>query len=478
VTIAFVNSGTFDGNNTSSIAPGVPASPVAGNRFVAFVGGKPYNSTPGTPTGYTKQAASTSGTTAVGNGVGSTYCVAYDHDVTGSESGTVSFSCSPNGDPAMARIHQFSKASGTTWDIATSALADQGNNGDNEIITATGAAIDIQAGDMLVWAATMPNDNDLIADPLMTVDGCTIDTPTTIAHDTTVFGNDGGIWYYYALVTAGASTGSAPVFTAVTGTLAGGGTDPDDTAAPLIRLRELSPPSGDLAATLGGVTASLTGTVADQAVSGDLASALGGVTASMEARETATGSLADVLSGITTSLEAREVNAGDATSTLGGVTASLTANEVDSGDLSATLGGVTASLEGSTGIVTGSLASTIGGITASLEANEVDAGDIAATLGGVTASLAGSVVEPVTGDLTATLGGATCALQGEASVVTKTGGWNQLQGILDEIRNQPSTPHMEPLWPNEVERHHPAQPAVVTQYVPVPITEDDQRWGE
>jgi hypothetical protein len=464
---------------------------------VAFLGTKPFNATTGTPANYTKLVTATSGTVAAGNGTGSTICVAYDHAVTGSESGTVSFSMT-TGDPAMARIHQFSKSSTKLWDIASTALADTTNAGDNHI-TATGSSIDIKSGDMLVWAATMPNDNDLIASPVMTVPGCTVSAVTQIATDTAVDGNDGAIFYYRASVTAGTSTG-APVFTAVTGVLAGGGTDPDDTAVPLVRLREVPNNIGPIASTLGGVTASLTGTVADaEATSGDLAatlggvtaalqareadtgtaaSTLGGVTASLEARETATGSLAGVLSGVTTSLEAREVNAGDAASTLGGVTASLTANEVDSGDLSATLGGVTASLEGSTGIVTGSLASTIGGITASLEANEVDAGDVAATLGGVTASLAGSVVEPVTGDLTATLGGATCALQGEASIATRTGGWNQLQGILDEIRNQPSTPHMEPLWPNEVERHRPAQPAVVTQYVPVPITEDDQRWGE
>jgi hypothetical protein len=254
--------------------------------------------------------------------------------------------------------------------------------------------------------------------------------------------------------------------------------------------------SGDIAATLGGVTAALQAREDD---AGELAATLGGVTASLQARETATGTLAGLLSGVTTSLEAREVNAGDAASTLGGVTVSLTANEVDSGDIAATLGGVTASLEGSTGIVTGGIASTLGGVTASLEANEVDAGDIAATLGGVTAGLEGSVSEPnegditatlggvtasltggvgATGDITATLGGATCAMQGEAEAPTKTGGWKQLQSILDEIRSQPSTPHMEPLWPNEIERHRPARPAVVTQYVPVPITEDDQRWGE
>jgi hypothetical protein len=476
VTIAYVNAGTFAGNNTASIAPGVPASPVAGNRFVAFVGGKPYNTTTGTPTGYTKQAAATSGTTGVGNGTGSTYCVGYDHNVTGSESGTVTFTVSPNGDPSMARIFQFSKDSSKTWAVTGTALADTNNAGDN-IISATGTMISIATGDMLVWAATMPNDNDLIGSPSMSVPGCTVDTPTVIASDTTTFGNDGIIFYYYALVTAGASTG-APVFTAVTGPLAGGGTDPDDTAVPLVRLREVSPPTGSIAATLGGVTASLAGSQADaEETSGDLAATLGGVTASMEAREVDAGTLGATLGSVTAAFEASEVDSGTLAGTLGAVTSSFDAREVNTGDAASTLGGVTSSFTGSTGIATGSVAATLGGVTSAFEANEVDAGDMAATLGGVTASFEGSVVEPVTGDLAATLGGATCALQGEAEAPSRTGGWNQLQGILDDIRNQPSTPYVEPLWPNEVERHRPAQPAVVTQYVPVPITEDDQRWG-
>lgn len=344
MTIAYVNSGTF-ASGTTSAAPGTPSSPAAGRKFIAFLGTKPYNASQGTPTNWTKLVTSTSGTSPAGNGTGSTICTAYSKDVLGTESGAVTFTMT-TGDPAMARIHQFSKDSSKHWDVATTPLADTNNAGDNHIsaIEATGPDIDIQAGDMLVWAATMPNDNDLIATPVMTVPGCTVSAVTTIATNTATDGNDGAIWYYYATVTAGASTGS-PVFTAVTGILAGGGSDPDDTACPLVRLREVSDAdTGTLTSTLGAVSAAFAVT---ESIPGALAGTCGSVSASFGGSVIDSGSLTATLSPATASLGGAVVNNGSLSATLSAPMVSFSGAGVNSGDLSATLGSASSAFEGS-----------------------------------------------------------------------------------------------------------------------------------
>jgi hypothetical protein len=233
--VSYVNGGAVAVGTTSAAVP-QPASPAAGNVYIAHVGNKPFSAIPNEVAGWDVLAYGMSGAVANGVSTGSVAATAYRHDVTGSESGNVTFTVS-SGSPTMGRMQQFSKASTRIWDIVATVLTDTDETGTG--VSATGEAIEVASGDMLSFCVVVKDDaatHTRTGDGI-DVPGCTLGSVTWETVDTTISGNDGLIYLGRCSVTAGTSSG-APTYTA-TSAVSGA----SSTAVSVVRLRDIDTPT-------------------------------------------------------------------------------------------------------------------------------------------------------------------------------------------------------------------------------------------
>jgi hypothetical protein len=92
--ISFVGSSTSFGSGQSSFTVALPTGRANGDMLVIFIGGKQYNATIGTPSGWTSIGTSTNGTTNAGVDTGSTKLQAFYRIADGTELSTISFGIS------------------------------------------------------------------------------------------------------------------------------------------------------------------------------------------------------------------------------------------------------------------------------------------------------------------------------------------------------------------------------------------------
>jgi hypothetical protein len=92
--ISFVNSSVSFVASQTSVVVTLPSSVTTGDMLVIFIGGKQYNATIATPSGWTSIGTSTNGTTNANTDVGSTKLQAFYKVATASEPSTINFSIS------------------------------------------------------------------------------------------------------------------------------------------------------------------------------------------------------------------------------------------------------------------------------------------------------------------------------------------------------------------------------------------------
>lgn len=92
--ISFVNSSISFVASQTSVVVTLPSSVTTGDMLVIFIGGKQYNATISTPSGWTSIGISTNGTTNAGADTGSTKIQAFYKVATASEPSTINFSIS------------------------------------------------------------------------------------------------------------------------------------------------------------------------------------------------------------------------------------------------------------------------------------------------------------------------------------------------------------------------------------------------
>jgi len=92
--ISFIDSSSTFAASQTSVSVSLPSSRVSGDMLVIFIGGKQYNATISTPSGWTSIGTSTNGTTNAGVDTGSTKLQAFYRISDGTESVTVNFTIS------------------------------------------------------------------------------------------------------------------------------------------------------------------------------------------------------------------------------------------------------------------------------------------------------------------------------------------------------------------------------------------------
>lgn len=245
--VAYVNNGAFASGIASAAVP-QPASPAAGNIYIAHAGGKPFGSVP-TST-YARLGSGTSGSVANGNGTGSVIASAWRHDVMGSESGNITFSIA-SGSPTMGRMQQFSKSSSMAWGVASTYLADTSETGTGVDTSGSGSDVGFTTGDFISIGVFIKDDVPTHTSQSFTIPGCTLSSVTWETVSTTTSGNDGAFYLGRCSVSSGTSSG--PPRYQATSSVSGA----SSVAVSVVRLREVTP----TAVTFGAASQELTRTL-------------------------------------------------------------------------------------------------------------------------------------------------------------------------------------------------------------------------
>lgn len=231
MTVAYVNNAAA-ASGTTTAAVTQPASPVSGNIYIAHIGCKPFGSVPTPPANYQQMCNAAAGAVANGLDTGSVRATAFQHRVTGSESGTVTFSVT-SGSPTIGKMQQYSKDSAKVWDLVSCVLADTTETGTAVSATPAGSLImDVKAGDMLSIAVIIKSDTVTHTSQALAITGCTLGAITWDTVDVTTSGNQAALYVGRCNVTAGAAT-NVPTYTA-TSSLSGASA----CAVSVVRLRE------------------------------------------------------------------------------------------------------------------------------------------------------------------------------------------------------------------------------------------------
>lgn len=151
MSIAFVSTGAA-ATGTASLNIAYPSAPAAGNMIFCYVSAKSPSSDCTTPTGFTllaKHDGVAGG--AVGANTGPVSIYVFYKEATGSESGSLSVSCS-GADSMVGRMALYSKASGTTWAPITYTSGEDSTSGTGFSVTGS-AGIDLAPDDFIIGAA-------------------------------------------------------------------------------------------------------------------------------------------------------------------------------------------------------------------------------------------------------------------------------------------------------------------------------------
>lgn len=194
----------------------LPADTKAGDLLIACYGGKPYDTVPSTPSGYTARSGGANGTTAMGSGAGSVYAVAFTKTHSGSESNPSS-TFSAQYSPGVRAMVALRDPDTTAWTVTSCKGSDSTATGTG--FSATGdATLGYSVGDVVVVLLVHNDDSSSSSSFGLSITGCTLGTVTQRLTGTltTATGNDARMYVLTATVTAGTAT-AAPVVTATTG---------------------------------------------------------------------------------------------------------------------------------------------------------------------------------------------------------------------------------------------------------------------
>lgn len=196
---------------STTCAPAIPATPAAGDLMIAYVGTKPYNTTIGTPAGWTAIANTniTNGTVANNTDVGSVHIASfYRYWQSGDAAPSISIT---TGNVALCVIHRYRPTGGYTLDtpVGTNGIDTSSGTGYSATMAADPG---ITTGDMMSHFTTIAGNNATFATPTITATGATIGTVTEnpATEGTTATGLDLESSAATATCTAGTSS-AAPV---------------------------------------------------------------------------------------------------------------------------------------------------------------------------------------------------------------------------------------------------------------------------
>lgn len=203
----------------------------AGDLLFALWGGKPYSTSPSSPTNatYTTLARRESGTTAEGDSTGSVAAqIFYKTSAGASEPNSPISDYSAPYNPAVRAVAGFYKSVAGSWTVESCV-----GSTESDPISVTGSSqLNFATGDVIAVLVTLNNNSDL-SSPSLSVSGCTLANLTQRLPSTTAAsGDDGGMCLYTADVTAGSAT-AAPSFSATS--------SPSNTAASIIFVRIAEP---------------------------------------------------------------------------------------------------------------------------------------------------------------------------------------------------------------------------------------------
>lgn len=223
------------GGTTTGLSFTMPTGHTLDDLLITWIGAKPYSCTIASGTiltDYTDRGSKTSGTTANGVGVGSTWAHARTRTHDGAESvPSATLNATPS--PRMSGMSAYSKTNPGAWDIFSTTGADTNPAGAGLTITSD-AAIPLQPGDVLLIQVVAPDDTAVpTANWDIAATGITfssfVQRMVTLG---TTSGNDGAMYIIEAVV----GTGSGTVTVTYLDTLTNSGEA--EAAAVFIRLRE------------------------------------------------------------------------------------------------------------------------------------------------------------------------------------------------------------------------------------------------
>ena len=199
----------------ASLTYTLPTGHTTGDLLLCYMALKPYNTVPGTPSGYTALSGGANGTTAMGGGTGSMYAIGFYKEHDGTESNPSSAFSAQYSTAMLGMIAlESSNGTGGGWTIDSTSGSDTSDTGTS--FSATGdATLALEAGDhIFVFAGGRDNGSDPSSVDI-TVPGCTLDTVVVESVLNTSTGNDGWMYVAHAEVLSGTASGD-PVTTATT----------------------------------------------------------------------------------------------------------------------------------------------------------------------------------------------------------------------------------------------------------------------
>lgn len=202
--ISFVASSTTFAASQTSVAVSLPTGRANGDMLVIFIGGKQYNATISTPSGWTSIGTSTNGITNANTDVGSTKLQAFYRIADGTELATIAFSIS-GGSGAQNVFMGVCQAYRTnqTWNTPTGTGVINIGTGWSTMGAVSTLSLPVGAYLPTLFVSNTDATN-IGTTPIYAATGKTlsIGTPNPISPFTSTLGGDGGAVSSYTNVTA------------------------------------------------------------------------------------------------------------------------------------------------------------------------------------------------------------------------------------------------------------------------------------
>lgn len=368
--VAHVATGTaLSGNagttNVSIARPGSGNS--AGNITLVGRSIKPESATGSNESGWSNiVAGTTGGTGTTGVDVGLTRIVVDHQTLAGGESGSITFDQANSPNSVAGCMITYSKSL-SAWELVAT-TGDDNTHGTGR--SATGSAISLQAGDVLVvFVASDTDSTTAYTSPSITASGMTITTTQRLGASGVSQNNDCGLAIFEGAITAGSVASVAPSIS-----LSGGPSSCGPVA--FVRLREVGTTvNATLAGPLGALTSSISAAPEHPAT---LAAPLGSLTGTLSATVTppaVEATLAAPLGSLASSLTASVEHPATLAAPLGSLSGTITATVEHGATLAAPLGALTAAATATVEhVVEATATAALGALTASLSAT-VEEGD-------------------------------------------------------------------------------------------------------
>lgn len=194
----------------TAVAPAVPSGTTTGDLSVLTVWAKPYNTTIGTPSGWTKIGEATNGTVANGVDTGSTKIAMFVKE--SATAGSIGNLTLTSANSAGAVINTYAKDPAKSWDFGTFTTGTDTTNGANYSATA-GSGLSVATGDWVLASTAVNGDiGTLSAITLGGMSGATVGTTNTRQNAAVTTGNDTRGVVVDGAITAGSSS-AAPTMT-------------------------------------------------------------------------------------------------------------------------------------------------------------------------------------------------------------------------------------------------------------------------